>query len=126
MRACTLLNWFNLRLYTDVVTDALTEFSYDADLAGLEYNFASHSLGFFITLSGYNDKLSVLARHVLEKVKNIEINPARLEVLKEQVKRDWENFFLGQSYRISDYFGRYILTDNLWILDEKLPEVPRE
>lgn len=44
--------------------------------------------------------------------------------LCDQVKRDWENFFMGQSYRISDYYGRYMLTDNLWTLDQKLPEVP--
>ncbi|KAF7969517.1 hypothetical protein HWV62_27003 [Athelia sp. TMB] len=112
------------RLYTEIVTDSLTEFSYDADLAGLQYEFASHSLGLWITLSGYNDKLPVLARHVLEKMKDIKVNPERLEVMKEQVKRDWENFFLGQSYRISDYYGRSMLTKTLWTLDEKLPEIP--
>lgn len=73
------------RLYTEIVTDSLTEFSYDADLAGLEYNFASHSLGLWVTLSGYNDKLSVLARHVLQKIKDIQVSPERLEVIKEQV-----------------------------------------
>lgn len=33
---------------------------------------------------------------------------------------------MGQSYRISDYFGRYMLSHNLWTLEEKLPEVPCE
>lgn len=76
---------FFVRLYTDLVTDSLAEFAYDAELAGLEYSFASHSLGLFVTLNGYNDKLSVLARHVLEKVKNIKVVPERLEIAKEQV-----------------------------------------
>jgi insulysin len=75
------------RLYTELVTDSLTEFAYDAELAGLEYGFASHSLGLFITLSGYNDKLPVLARHVLERVKNIKVLPERLEIVKEQVSQ---------------------------------------
>ena len=47
----------------------------------------------------------------------------RLEVIKEQIKRDWDNFFLDQSFRISDYYGRYAISDNLWTIGEKLPEV---
>jgi insulysin len=112
------------RLFTDLVTDSLTEFSYDAELAGLEYSFASHTQGLWVTLSGYNDKLPVLAHHVLERIKDIKVDPERLRVIKEHVERDWKNFFLGQTYRISDYFGRYLVTDNLWTLEEKLPEVP--
>ena len=40
--------------------------------------------------------------------------------MKEQAKRDWENFFLGQSYQISDYYGRYLITEKQWTLKEKL------
>ncbi|KII88123.1 hypothetical protein PLICRDRAFT_160956 [Plicaturopsis crispa FD-325 SS-3] len=112
------------RLFADLVNDALAEFSYDADLAGLRYSFANHTLGVWVSLSGYNDKMGVLARHVLEKVKHIVADPVRLEVMKEQIKRDWENFFMGQSYRISDYYGRALLTEKQWTLAEKLPLVP--
>lgn len=35
--------------------------------------------------SGYNDKISVLVGHLLEKVKGIVVDPQRLSVLKEQV-----------------------------------------
>ncbi|KDQ61093.1 hypothetical protein JAAARDRAFT_32094 [Jaapia argillacea MUCL 33604] len=111
------------RLFTDLVVDSLTEFSYDADLAGLSYNFASHPLGVFVALSGYNDKLPLLARHVLESVKNLKVDPERLNVMKEEVKRQWQNFFLGQSYTISEYYGRYLITEKQWTLQEKLPEI---
>jgi insulysin len=37
---------------------------------------------------------------------------------------DWQNFFLGQSYSLSDYFGSYALTDQLWSLEENLKELP--
>ena len=73
------------RLYTDLVVDALTEFAYDADLAGLSYGFTPHSLGTIICISGYNDKLHVLAKHVLDRVKNIQVRAERLEIVKEQV-----------------------------------------
>ncbi|KAH7911404.1 Metalloenzyme, LuxS/M16 peptidase-like protein [Hygrophoropsis aurantiaca] len=112
------------RLFSELVGDALTEHSYDADLAGLSYNFGSHSLGLSVMLMGYNDKLSLLARHVVETVKNLQVRPERLEIMKEQIKRDWSNFFLSQSYRLSDYYGRYMLTEQQWTLEEKLPQVP--
>jgi len=41
----------------------------------------------------------------------------------EKLKRNWENFFLGQTYQISEYYGKYPLHENLWLLNEKLPEI---
>ena len=67
------------------MTDSLTEFAYDADLAGLAYNFSHQSLGLYVALSGYNDKLHVLAKTVLERAKNLKVDPDRLEVMKDQV-----------------------------------------
>ncbi len=75
-----------IRLYADLVTDSLTEFAYDADLAGLTYNFSHQSLGLYITLSGYNDKLPLLAKTVVERAKNLKVDPDRLAVMKDQVR----------------------------------------
>ncbi|RDB21223.1 hypothetical protein Hypma_011756 [Hypsizygus marmoreus] len=112
------------KLYSDIVNDSLSEFSYDADLAGLSYNFMQHTSGLFVSMNGYNDKMSVLVKHVLEKIKGLHVDPKRLAVMKEQAKRDWHNFYLGQSYALSDYFGRYALTAQQWTLEEKLKELP--
>jgi len=75
--------WY--RLYAALVTDALNEYSYDADLAGLTYLFDPSSLGFFVTITGYNDKLHVLLRDVLLKVKDLEVRADRLDVMIEKV-----------------------------------------
>lgn len=75
-----------LRLFADLVTDSLTEFAYDADLAGLQYSFGSHALGVYLSMNGYNDKLLVLAKVVFERVKNLKIKPERLAVLKDHVR----------------------------------------
>jgi len=74
------------RLYSQLVSDALEEFSYNADLAGLSYNLTNQSTGIYLALSGYNDKISILAQHVLDKAKNLVVNSERLEVYKEQVR----------------------------------------
>lgn len=120
------------------MTDALNEYAYDADLAGLTYSFEASSLGFYIAVTGYNDKLHVLLRDVLGKAKSLEVRADRLAVMIEkvndvlqlasdtrlmgwtQIKRDWENFFLGQSYQLSDYYGRYIMNEKQWTILEKL------
>ncbi|KAH9483963.1 Putative zinc protease [Psilocybe cubensis] len=112
------------RLYSDIVNDSLTEFSYDADLAGLSYNLSSTNTGLYITMNGYNDKMSVLVRHVLEKVKGLVVDAQRLAVVKEELRREYENFSLGQSYSLSDYYGRYLMAQRQWTIDEKLAELP--
>ncbi|KAE9393629.1 insulin-degrading enzyme [Gymnopus androsaceus JB14] len=111
-------------LFTDLVDDSLSEFSYDASLTGLSYNCYSHTKGIFVTLQGYNDKMSVLVRHVLEKVKNLEVLEDRMRVMIEQNKQSWENFFLQQSYQLSEYYVRYLMTKEQWTAEEYLKEFP--
>ncbi|KAJ8522379.1 hypothetical protein ONZ45_g1033 [Pleurotus djamor] len=112
------------KLFADLVTDSLTEFSYDAELAGLTYSCVSHTGGLYIALTGYNDKMSVLVHHVLEKVKTLVVDPERFAVMKAEAKRRWENFFLEQSYQLSEYNARYLLTKQQWTHREKLAELP--
>src|SRR6266403_2461382 len=80
-----LLAEYRDRLYAVLVTDALNEYSYDADLAGLTYLFEASSLGFFVTITGYNDKLHVLLRDVLVKARDLEVRADRLSVMIEKV-----------------------------------------
>jgi secreted Zn-dependent insulinase-like peptidase len=63
----------------------LTEYAYDADLAGLVNEVDIHGDGISITMGGYNDKLIVLLQVVLEKIKNLEVREDRFAVMKEQV-----------------------------------------
>lgn len=72
-------------LFSDLVNDSLTEYTYDADLAGLAYNLGAHSLGVSISLKGYNDKLHELTRRIIEAIKNLQVRQNRLDVMKEKV-----------------------------------------
>lgn len=76
---------FSSRLYTDLVNDALTEFAYDADLAGLSYHFSDTTTGLYVFAGGYNDNLATLIRVVMQKARELEAKPDRLAVMKEQV-----------------------------------------
>ena len=68
------------------MTDALNEYSYDAELAGLVYSFEVSSLGFSVSITGYNDKLHVLLRDVLVKARDVEVRADRLDVIIEKVR----------------------------------------
>jgi insulysin len=92
-------------------------------LAGLQYNFANQPNGVMVTLSGYNDKMSVLAKAVLEKAKTLKVEEEKLSVIKEEVERSLKNFFMGDSYHQSDFNVRHLLTDKSWTMEEKLKEL---
>ena len=111
------------RLYVELVKDALNEYAYDAELAGLRYNVNGSLMHLSVALDGYNDKLAVLTQAVLEKLRRLEILEDRFQVIKEEVKRDWENFFLGQSYGLSEYYCKFLLTDVNFTQQQKLDEL---
>ncbi|KAK7928684.1 insulin-degrading enzyme [Apiospora marii] len=79
-------NSVKAKLYTDLVRDAL-EYSYDADLAGLQYNVTLDSRGLFVEVLGYNDKLPVLLEQVLITMRDLEIRDARFDIVKERLSR---------------------------------------
>lgn len=74
------------RLFTNLVTDALAEQTYDADLAGMSYSLSDQYAGLVIAAGGYSDKLSVLLHSILNEMKSFVINPDRFAVIKEQVR----------------------------------------
>lgn len=73
------------RLCVELVNDSLTEYTYDADLAGLSHHVSANDLGIILTLKGYNDKLPELAKYVVMAVKNLEAKQDRLNIMKEKV-----------------------------------------
>lgn len=84
IRRCT--NLLDSRMFSELVTDALTERTYDADLAGLSYALHSRLAGLSVSVSGYSDKISLLLETILTEMRSIVINPQRFEIIKEQVR----------------------------------------
>ena len=52
------------RVFTKLLTDELTEFAYDADVAGLHYRVYNSAVGLSLMLAGYSHKLPVLLTKV--------------------------------------------------------------
>ncbi|KAI9733464.1 MAG: Insulinase (Peptidase M16) [Claussenomyces sp. TS43310] len=120
----TAANALKARIYTDMVRDALEEYAYDAELAGLEYNVSSFSMGLDIQLSGYNDKLSVLLEKVLITMRDLVIKPDRFAIIKERLHRGLNNWGFQQPYgQVGDY-TRWLVSEKGFINDQLLEELP--
>jgi insulysin len=116
-------NLLKAKLYCDIVRDALEEYSYDAELAGLDYSISGHSSGIEIAVSGYNDKLPVLLERVLVTMRDLEVKEDRFEIIKERVLRGLKNFAFQQPYNQVGDYTRWLNSEKGYINDQILAEL---
>lgn len=111
------------RLLTSVLLDDLTEYSYDAELAGLNYTVFPSNGSLRVTVSGYNDKQAVLLRTVLERLKTFTPNSDRLAAVADRLRRSWADFELSAPYQQVSYYPRWFCHDYNWLRPELLVEL---
>lgn len=116
-------NSVKCRMLVELLKDALTEYSYDAELAGLAYNIESQGDAIGISVDGYNDKLPVLLGYILEQVRNFKVKDDRFEIIKDQVRRAYLNFRLEAPYQHANYYTTYLTIEKLWTAEDKLQEI---
>lgn len=110
-------------LYCELVKDALNEYSYDADLAGLLFSLYPMSSSIELGIGGYNDKLPVLAKVVLERIRDLEIDPGRFAVIKEVTARNYRNFKMSSPSSLAGYWTTHLTSDIHWNAEEKEAEL---
>lgn len=117
-------NSVRARMFTDLVRDALEEYSYDAELAGLQYSVSLDSRGLFIEVSGYNDKLPVLLEQVLITMRDLDIRDDRFDIIKERLTRGYRNWELQPPWhQIGDYTG-WLTSEHDHVVEELEAELP--
>ena len=108
------------RLLVELTKDALCEYSYDADVAGLHYDVDSHLDGVDIVVGGYNDKLAHLLESVLNTLTKLQVDEKRFAIVHDQVRRNYENFDLEEPFQHAAYYSTYLVTERMWTQHEKL------
>lgn len=111
----TLLEW--------LVDDALVEYAYDADIAGLAYSFQGGYNAMGVGVSGYNDKMTVLLEKVLTTLRDLEIKPDRFEIIKERAARGFKNVDYGPPYQQVSQYSRYLGAERAYIYDQLINEI---
>ncbi|KAI1157274.1 peptidase M16 inactive domain-containing protein [Nemania serpens] len=112
------------KLFTDLVRDALEEYSYDAELAGLQYNINLDSRGLLVKVSGYNDKLAVLLKQVLITMHDLVVEDNRFDVIKERLTREYKNCELQEPFKqVGDYIS-WLTSEHGHIVGQLSAELP--
>ncbi|XP_053988603.1 insulin-degrading enzyme [Hylaeus volcanicus] len=107
-------------IFVELFRDALNEYAYSADLAGLKWEIESSKYGITIGISGYDDKQHVLLNKIMDKMFSFEVDPKRFEVLKESYIRNLKNFKAEQPYMHTVYYLAVLLSEQVWMKDELL------
>lgn len=116
-------NSVKARLFTELVRDALEEYSYDAELAGLQYTVTLDSRGLFLDISGYNDKLPVLLEQVAVTIRDLSIKNDRFDIVKERLTRGYDNWQLQSSYQqVGDYLS-WLNSERVYVVEEMAAEL---
>jgi insulysin len=110
-------------IYRDLVNDALVEYSYDADISGLNYEFESHLSGVSITVSGFNDKLHVLLEKVLLQVRDLQIQEDRFNIIHDRLMRSLRNWDYGQPFHQVGTYSRQFKSEKSFMNEELLKEL---
>ena len=120
----TPMNAIMTRLYVDLVEDSLNKYTYDAEIAGLEYSLSENAQGLNIELNGFNDKMSVLLEKILLGVRDLEIKQERFDVVKQRLSRAYKNFDYRDPYRQINVFSRILISERSWAPFQMLEELP--
>lgn len=117
-------NSVRAKLYTDLVRDALEEYSYDAEVAGLQYNVSIDSRGLYVEVSGYNDKLAVLLEQVLITMRDLEVKEERFEIIKERLTRGYKNCELQEPFSQIGDFVSWLTSEHDYIVEQLVAVLP--
>ncbi|KAJ0393808.1 hypothetical protein ATCC90586_001339 [Pythium insidiosum] len=112
-------------LFIRYLKDELTEHSYDAELAGMEYDVSFNSRAIELHVGGFSHKLPLLLQRILEQLRSMaqpehRYDAAVFERLKDRTKRLYENFFLEEPYQHAVYATQLILEATKWSVEEKI------
>ena len=110
-------------MFCELVKDALIEYSYDAEIAGLYYGLGASSIGLDIDVSGYSDKLSVLLEKVLVSMRDLKVDEDRFKIVKERVVRGYRNRDFQTPYHQVGDFSRWLASEKGWISEQYLAEL---
>ncbi|KAI9726090.1 MAG: Insulinase (Peptidase M16) [Chrysothrix sp. TS-e1954] len=110
-------------LCVSLVDDTLTEYSYNAELAGLDYGLEAMTRGLKVSINGYNDKMSVLLEKVLTTLRDLHVREDRFNIIKERMKRGFENSGYSTPYYQIGGYVRYLVTERNWHIDQYLEEI---
>ncbi|XP_063610244.1 insulin-degrading enzyme-like isoform X2 [Penaeus indicus] len=109
-----------LHMFAQLFRDALTEYTYAAELAGLVYSLSNTKYGLTLNVKGYNDKQHVLLEKIMERMTTFTVDPKRFEILKDAYVRALRNFRADQPHQHVVFYTSLLLAEHGWTKEELL------
>lgn len=116
-------NFLKAKIFCDLVKDALVEYSYDAEIAGLDYALYAGMSGLEVAVGGYNDKMSVLLEKVTASMRDLVVHPDRFHIIKDRLYRSYRNSEYQHPYSQIMEYTRHLTMERTWISEQFLAEL---
>nr|XP_061798307.1 nardilysin-like [Nerophis lumbriciformis] len=107
-----------LDLLVNILNHNLAEPSYEAKVALLEYSIVAGMHGVVITVSGYQDKLPMLFRMIIDHLADFKAPPEVFGMIAEQLKKTYFNYLIRPA-NLSEDVRLVILQQGRWSVVEK-------
>ncbi|XVE61130.1 hypothetical protein DITRI_Ditri06bG0014900 [Diplodiscus trichospermus] len=112
---------FFVRLLKDYLKDQQV---YQARVAGHYYAVARTEIGFLVTVFGYNDKLNILLKAVIDTIANFEVNTDRFCIIKEMKTNAMYNHKVKEPSSLASEYSSLIMKDIEWPWKDKHDVLP--
>jgi len=116
----SLKNYLLGKLYTQSVLDGLSEISYPARFADMEYSIRYSHNGFSIEIGGYNSSVDDLMNIVVDEMMNLKIDEKRFSVIMDSEIRSLENKALDAAISIAQMHVGSIVNEASYSPEEQL------
>eukprot|EP00054_Salpingoeca_dolichothecata_P024316 m.165377 g.165377 ORF g.165377 m.165377 type:complete len:1017 (+) comp24972_c0_seq1:250-3300(+) len=110
-------------LYVSLVQEAVNEYAYFADLAGLTFQLTSETKCFNLLVGGYNEKLHVLLKRLLEVLADCHVTQECFDDQKERLRQRFVNWQFNRPDSHANSYQSRCLNQVVWTTDEKLAEL---
>ncbi|KAL8568009.1 hypothetical protein ACOMHN_029184 [Nucella lapillus] len=107
-------------MFVELFKDSLNEYAYAAEIAGLGYNLVCSLYGITLEVKGYNDKLEILLKKILDRLTTFTVDPQRFDIIKEACERGLRNFRAEQPHQHAVYYTTVIMSEVTWTKEELL------
>lgn len=114
------LNCNLTHMFTSLFKDALNQYAYAAELAGIKWDLNNTKYGLILAIGGFNDKQDVFLDKIMETLTSFKVDKKRFDIFKENYIRSLKNFAAEQPYQHAVYYLALLMTEHSWSKQELL------
>ncbi|PJF18726.1 hypothetical protein PSACC_01469 [Paramicrosporidium saccamoebae] len=117
-------NFVRTYLFIELLRDSMNELLYEAEMAGLHFDIGQTTDGIYLAFCGYDQKLPLLLKEVMNRVMQYKTNPARFAAIKDKYARWLKSVIHDNPYGLIAYYLNGLQLEYNWWYWEKEAALP--